>query len=105
SLHWQLCSRVIFFFSSRRRHTRFSRDWSSYVCSCDLEQHHGGAARRHGERVAHPLRRALREIAGGQHGGDRGKRARLLRHGLGQDRKSVVKGKSVVLGGRRRIKK
>src|SRR5690606_40411969 len=25
------------FFSSRRRHTRFSRDWSSDVCSSDLE--------------------------------------------------------------------
>src|SRR5690606_40805229 len=24
------------FFSSRRRHTRFSRDWSSDVCSSDL---------------------------------------------------------------------
>src|SRR6266700_4580359 len=30
-----------FFFSSRRRHTRFSRDWSSDVCSSDL-----GAAQR-----------------------------------------------------------
>src|SRR5690606_39738362 len=27
---------VIFFFSSRRQHTRFSRDWSSDVCSSDL---------------------------------------------------------------------
>src|SRR5690606_41008630 len=29
-------------FSSRRRHTRFSRDWSSDVCSSDLTQmiHH-----------------------------------------------------------------
>src|SRR5436309_6671756 len=27
---------VFFFFSSRRRHTRFSRDWSSDVCSSDL---------------------------------------------------------------------
>src|SRR5690606_39760067 len=27
---------VCFFFSSRRRHTRFSRDWSSDVCSSDL---------------------------------------------------------------------
>src|SRR5690606_40802439 len=25
------------FFSSRRRHTRFSRDWSSDVCSSDLK--------------------------------------------------------------------
>src|SRR5690606_39452767 len=27
---------LAFFFSSRRRHTRFSRDWSSDVCSSDL---------------------------------------------------------------------
>src|SRR5690606_40814838 len=27
----------VFFFSSRRRHTRFSRDWSSDVCSSDLD--------------------------------------------------------------------
>src|SRR5690606_1467162 len=32
------CS-VYFFFSSRRRHTRFSRDWSSDVCSSDLAPH------------------------------------------------------------------
>src|SRR5205809_1121107 len=34
------CARIIghlaFFFSSRRRHTRCSRDWSSDVCSSDL---------------------------------------------------------------------
>src|SRR2546427_952043 len=29
-------SRVFFFFSSRRRHTRFDCDWSSDVCSSDL---------------------------------------------------------------------
>src|SRR5690606_39279771 len=42
----------VFFFSSRRRHTRFSRDWSSDVCSSDLrtpgpesyERAPGGAA-------------------------------------------------------------
>src|SRR6266849_10020731 len=27
---------VLFFFSSRRRHTRSTRDWSSDVCSSDL---------------------------------------------------------------------
>src|SRR5690606_11942687 len=32
-----------FFFSSRRRHTIFSRDWSSDVCSSDLY----GQAKRH----------------------------------------------------------
>src|SRR3712207_2290119 len=30
--------RVYFFFSSRRRHTRYWRDWSSDVCSSDLRQ-------------------------------------------------------------------
>src|SRR5437868_5735981 len=35
---------LIFFFSSRRRHTRSKRDWSSDVCSSDLAPH--GTARR-----------------------------------------------------------
>src|SRR5256884_5546350 len=30
--------RSVFFFSSRRRHTRCSRDWSSDVCSSDLRE-------------------------------------------------------------------
>src|SRR2546427_9342671 len=30
------CQCVFFFFSSRRRHTRFDCDWSSDVCSSDL---------------------------------------------------------------------
>src|SRR5699024_11639888 len=29
---------IFFFFSSRRRHTRSKRDWSSDVCSSDLNQ-------------------------------------------------------------------
>src|SRR5699024_12036776 len=29
----------VFFFSSRRRHTRSKRDWSSDVCSSDLDVH------------------------------------------------------------------
>ena len=29
---------VFFFFSSRRRHTRYWRDWSSDVCSSDLQR-------------------------------------------------------------------
>src|SRR5690606_42025053 len=40
-------------FSSRRRHTRFSRDWSSDVCSSDLRAR---LRREHEERT-----RALRE--------------------------------------------
>src|SRR5690606_32637830 len=34
------------FFSSRRRHTRFSRDWSSDVCSSDLRASAAGPSRR-----------------------------------------------------------
>src|SRR5439155_15864337 len=37
----------IFFFSSRRRHTRWPRDWSSDVCSSDLGRgqfQHAGTA-------------------------------------------------------------
>src|SRR5437868_11471914 len=30
------CFLILFFFSSRRRHTRSKRDWSSDVCSSDL---------------------------------------------------------------------
>src|SRR5437868_8902206 len=32
----------MFFFSSRRRHTRSKRDWSSDVCSSDLHLARGG---------------------------------------------------------------
>src|SRR6266849_10611796 len=68
---------VLFFFSSRRRHTRSTRDWSSDVCSSDLPD---------GDR----LRRRPRHDDG-----DR----------VGRDRKSVVEGKSVDLGGRRSSKR
>src|SRR5437660_5139231 len=37
---------VFFFFSSRRRHTRWPRDWSSDVCSSDLIRYNRGAANR-----------------------------------------------------------
>src|SRR5689334_24130971 len=72
-----------FFFSSRRRHTRWNCDWSSDVCSSDLEQHdrvptvppsdYGEQRRDH----APPARRnpALRPT--GMHG--RNERAVLLR--------------------------
>src|SRR6266508_5722897 len=38
----------VFFFSSRRRHTRWPRDWSSDVCSSDLgDREHELLGRRH----------------------------------------------------------
>src|SRR5947209_17154495 len=41
-----------FFFSSRRRHTSYCRDWSSDVCSSDLDRivRHGRETARHGLR-------------------------------------------------------
>src|SRR5690606_16146178 len=54
---WVSCASLLvgFFFSSRRRHTRFSRDWSSDVCSSDLLP-----------------RRRIRPVRPGRHGGGRG---------------------------------
>src|SRR2546430_629063 len=37
SIYSRLLIESFFFFSSRRRHTRFDCDWSSDVCSSDLE--------------------------------------------------------------------
>src|SRR5690606_40504882 len=48
-----------FFFSSRRRHTRFSRDWSSDVCSSDLPADDGPA---HPDTHAAPARRAYLDV-------------------------------------------
>src|SRR5690348_18312715 len=53
--------RYVFFFSSRRRHTRWTGDWSSDVCSSDLVAASDQLAARHAEEgaddlaVAHPL--------------------------------------------------
>src|SRR5438445_5317597 len=44
---------LFFFFSSRRRHTRYWRDWSSDVCSSDL---HSGHPRQRGRRDGQLLR-------------------------------------------------
>src|SRR3989440_2795996 len=87
-------SMFVFFFSSRRRHTRSDRDWSSDVCSSDL----GGrlasgrqpAARRSRLRPAglaapkdHPAARPERPAA-------RARRLRTPTVILTLDRKSVV---------------
>src|SRR5256885_9191480 len=36
-----MCRSIFFFFSSRRRHTRLQGDWSSDVCSSDLDRRNG----------------------------------------------------------------
>src|SRR2546426_9082993 len=57
---------LVFFFSSRRRHTRLQGDWSSDVCSSDLE---GQAEEAGAAGAASPPRdRHLR--AGSRSGGD-----------------------------------
>src|SRR5690606_28723275 len=57
------------FFASKRRHTRFERDWSSDVCSSDLDGRAGGQRREHGPgpRGLGPVRDdpAARRVAGG----------------------------------------
>src|SRR5256885_9393047 len=50
----------IFFFSSRRRHTRLQGDWSSDVCSSDLTTTPAGPATK---TVVHPLRSRSRVSA------------------------------------------
>src|SRR6266542_4826179 len=55
-----------FFFSSRRRHTRCYRDWSSDVCSSDLGSRSGKTPRPRAQRTRRPLRvrrTACREVA------------------------------------------
>src|SRR2546426_10573114 len=102
---------LFFFFSSRRRHTRLQGDWSSDVCSSDLAnflQSIPGPLLDRLETVnfAGYTEREKLEIA---------KRylvaRQLSENGLTAeqfavtDRKSVVEGKRVDLGGRRIIKK
>src|SRR4051794_41846495 len=73
-----------FFFSSRRRHTRWTGDWSSDVCSSDLR------SARLLQRVRDPAHDAAAERKVG------------VRHVRSEERRV---GKSVDLGGRRIIKK
>src|SRR5258707_9252195 len=50
STQWRSHSAILFFFfSSRRRHTRYWRDWSSDVCSSDLEKVDQHTARCRGD--------------------------------------------------------
>src|SRR3712207_9050616 len=88
----------VFFFSSRRRHTRYWRDWSSDVCSSDLTRW-VDLLECDGAKVLlsydHPQFGRHPAVTTAVHGDGR----------ITTDRKSVVQGKSVDLGGRRIIKK
>src|SRR5437762_6757878 len=53
SLHFDKTISSIFFFSSRRRHTRYIGDWSSDVCSSDLGVRVGESLVGDGNEVAH----------------------------------------------------
>src|SRR5205807_6822920 len=66
--HSDVRVRLLFFFSSRRRHTRLQGDWSSDVCSSDLslsEAHRfiaGDRAERLGERGDERLGQAVARV-------------------------------------------
>src|SRR5690606_12031148 len=73
----------VFFFSSRRRHTRFSRDWSSDVCSSDLPEVMRGLRNgtlhllqtKSGQHTATAVDSASSFVANGRVVGDAGRRA------------------------------
>src|SRR5690606_40076498 len=98
-------------FSSRRRHTRFSRDWSSDVCSSDLiavaSQKPGRRTRWRKVRACSAMpdsvveTDAIDQFAGLlAMAGDLGHWQRVDLHAAeaGQDRKSVVEGERVEVG-------
>src|SRR2546429_3284096 len=59
--NWIEMRAICFFFSSRRRHTRCSRDWSSDVCSSDLRRpDHAGDPQRGPEAALRDRRRGAR---------------------------------------------
>src|SRR3989449_5499844 len=68
---------VFFFFSSRRRHTRCSRDWSSDVCSSDL---HGIAQDRDEHEVRGPTHQGVQGSRARPDAGRRGRRPRSEEH-------------------------
>src|SRR5260370_42083260 len=78
---------MLFFFSSRRRHTRFKCDWSSDVCSSDLMFTNSGFAKTN----SHPIPGMPQTVLISEKAKWRSEERRV--------------GKSVDLGGRRIIKK
>src|SRR5204863_5027248 len=58
------CQLIFFFFSSRRRHTRSLRDWSSDVCSSDLNNAATAPATTFSVGRAETIRPTLMVVAG-----------------------------------------
>src|SRR5438876_12195244 len=87
---------LFFFFSSRRRHTRWTGDWSSDVCSSDL----GCLELRVAEHQQTEARGSHKGVA--EHGKPSGRH--VHEHDLGRSEERRV-GKGVDLGGRRIMKK
>src|SRR5690606_40947218 len=90
---------LLFYITRRRRHTRFSRDWSPDVCSSDLiflaldgrvGQHPGGLLERRRGQEALGGQRRLGDAQ--QHRLGRGRLAARLQHPPVLYRKSVVLG-------------
>src|SRR3712207_8352126 len=77
---------LFFFFSSRRRHTRYWRDWSSDVCSSDLREAYGyllaarRGAREQKVREVHARYQQHEPDRRHQHGREAHDRAAQLRH-------------------------
>src|SRR3712207_7446534 len=102
-------------FSSRRRHTIYWRDWSSDVCSSDLSTiSRGLTGQFDADGIIGDRQHIVELLIGGlmfgmlcHEGSIMNYPLRIIRQAekLLEDRKSVVQGKSVDLGGRRIIKK
>src|SRR5690606_40302112 len=86
---------AVFFFSSRRRHTRFSRDWSSDVCSSDLHRNQQTGKGEDGVRQPHEepidaapeISRQQAEQAATNHGDDDGEKTRHQRETRSEERR------------------
>src|SRR5690606_40921259 len=102
-----------FLFSSRRRHTRFSRDWSSDVCSSDLRAWRASAAAMLTVPLAacgllpedDPTEGGLSILGTATPSPTPPPETPVPTDGPSTDRKSVVEGKWVALGGARTLEK
>src|SRR5438046_4034756 len=89
-----LCLFIFFFFSSRRRHTRLVSDWSSDVCSSDLNGSRAtgdGSTEDNEEGTSRlspgaPVRRLAIFLVWSSH--DRGSRARSEERRVGKECRS-----------------